>query len=190
MPTGRTRVLLPWLITAAVVAALVAAIGVAGGWAEAGPIRGRPVPPGTEVVLERWRVTVVAAELRDREGEFDYETPDTMVVRLRLENRTEATMPFPATGVITVDTGIVEPVEYDSFRSPGGGTLSLDPRTAQDVDLTLTWPEDVDVVAPAVVVVSLSDEREDENLSGSPYWRLTGRLAEVTLPLTDRRVDG
>ena len=190
MSTGGARPLLPWLITAAVLAAVVGLVAVTGGWADAGEARGRPVAAGTRVDLERWQVRVMSAELRDRDPQLDYETPDTLVVRLWLLNTTDTTLSSPESGLIQVVTGIAEQPEYDGFRATTGRTLSLDPGTAQEVELALTYPENASPAAPDQVVVLLHDERLDENLSGSPYWRITGRVAQVRLPLTDRRTDG
>lgn len=185
---GRTwSVAAPWVVTAAVLAALALAIGVAGGWAKAPDDQGPDLGPATSVDLTRWRVDVGPATLVNK-APLGYDTADTIQIPLTLTNRTDASLYQPDTGVLEIVTppgGQTD--QTPTLRFSGDLPSSFDPDIPRAAMLQLVYPEGVRAPDVTSVTLVIRDEVESGGFLTRGDYRVGQPAGHLVLPCRDDR---
>jgi hypothetical protein len=175
--------LLAWVGALAIV--LVGLTATLGGFAEA-PDHGRPVGPGEEILLTRWRVHIDRATLIDET--YDGQQPDPRIrLEVRLEFTGEQTECCLTDGVLEVRyAGRTQDNVIDDYGEPRS-ILGFDPGVvASHVLLFQLEPVELPAPVPDRVAVVVRDERP----SRSPIWtgwQVSHAVASVDLPCPDER---
>ena len=151
---------MPWLTAVAVLAALVAGVGAAGGWRTAAADRGPALDPAEPVRLTRWEIRWEGAELVDTTP-YGSPGPDLLRVHVLATNLTDETQYQPDTGVL--DVVPPDPRPDPAPRQSWGYQLpsGFDPFVARRGVLELRYPEGTRAPAAGqVTVVDVSDPVE------------------------------
>lgn len=191
--TGRGRLQRRHWLTPAVLALVLLAILVTGGFRAAPGIGVRSFAVGREIDLRRWTLVVSGVELVDTTS---YDSPEAPALRVDLTatwngNRSVYGLTHDLVAVVVPGGPAPDPegtTDSEGTYSAGG----YDPGVPRPLVLEFTWPADATETspptpAPDAVQVTIRDERPAQNFLYDDEWTATRPIGRVTVPVVDRR---
>ncbi len=184
---ARLSSLSDWAILAGVLAALLGAIWLLGGFRPA-TASVRPIAAGEQIDLRHWEIAVQSAQYTDQ-ARAGYDVEPRIRIAMRVVNLDDATQLAPNAKMITVRVG-GQVLTDEQIATGDGRSYNYDPDVPGDLVYDFRWPAEGSTdppVPPDAVTVIIRDEREAQNFVYDETLVAGDVVATVRLACRDER---